>query len=265
MKNPLFKKILQLVALIGLPLFSCAQKSPYEANIFTFNGDSLPYRIMYPIDFDATKQYPLILVLHGSGERGNNNEAQLVHGSGLFADEENRKNFPAIVIFPQCPADEYWATVERTYDEEGNRHFGFAEQPEPTLSMTLLIGLVEDFRDKSWVDQDRMYVGGLSMGGMGTFELLARQPDWFAAAFPICGGGDPESAAKYAEKTALWIFHGEDDDVVPVEHSIEMAGAIQKAGGNPKLTLYPKTGHDSWTQAFNEQDLLPWVFSHRKK
>lgn len=265
MKNQLFKKILQLLALIGLPLFSCAQKSPYESKIFTLNGDTLPYRIMYPVDFDAAKQYPLLLILHGSGERGSNNEAQLVHGSDLFADPENREKFPAIVIFPQCPAEDYWASVERTLDEKGKRQFGFSGEFEPTHAMTLLISLLEEFREKPWVDLDRLYVGGLSMGGMGTFELLALRPDWFAAAFPICGGGDPASVTKYAGKTPLWIFHGEVDDVVPVSNSIEMADAINKAGGNARLTIYPNVGHDSWTPAFKEPELLLWISEQKKQ
>lgn len=265
MKNQLFKKILQLLALIGLPLFSCAQKSPYESKIFTLNGDTLPYRIMYPVDFDAAKQYPLLLILHGSGERGSNNEAQLVHGSDLFADPENREKFPAIVIFPQCPSEDYWASVERTLDEKGKRQFGFSGEFEPTHAMTLLISLLEEFREKPWVDLDRLYVGGLSMGGMGTFELLALRPDWFAAAFPICGGGDPASVTKYAGKTPLWIFHGEVDDVVPVSNSIEMADAINKAGGNARLTIYPNVGHDSWTPAFKEPELLLWISEQKKQ
>lgn len=265
MKKLSFRKILQLLALIGLPLSSCAQKSLFEKAVFISGNDTLPYRILYPVDFDMSVKYPLILFLHGSGERGNDNEAQLRNGVDFFATAHNRKNFPAIVIVPQCPADDYWASVERSLDENGKRQFAFSGDSQPTPVMTLLISLIEEYRAKTWIDLNRIYVGGLSMGGMGTFQLLALRPDWFAAAFPICGGGNPESAAKYAEKTALWIFHGEDDDVVPVEHSIEMAEAIQKAGGNPKLTLYPETGHDSWTPAFQEQDLLPWIFSKKKK
>lgn len=264
MKNPLFKKFLQLLALIGLPLFSCAQKSPFEKAIFTSDQDTLLYRILYPVDFDKSKKYPLILFLHGSGERGNDNEAQLRNGVDFFATAENRKNFPAIVIVPQCPAEDYWSSVERTLDEKGNRKFNFSEELEPTPIMNLLIDLLEEYRVKPWIDLDRLYVGGLSMGGMGTFELLALKPDWFAASFPICGGGDPESAVKYAGKTSLWIFHGEVDDVIPVVRSIEMADAINKAGGDARLTIYPGVGHASWINAFKEPELLPWLFSKKK-
>lgn len=266
MKNTVLKKILQLLALIGLPLFSCAQKSAFEKAMLINNQDTLPYRILYPLDFDTTRQYPLILFLHGSGERGNDNEAQLRNGVDFFGSAENRKNFPAIVIVPQCPKEGYWSSVEITRLPDGERVFNFSdsENREITPALSQTVNLLEEFRQKSWVDNARIYVGGLSMGGMGTFELLARKPDWFAAAFIICGDGDPASAPKYAEKTPLWIFHGEVDDVIPVSRSIEMADAINKAGGNTLLTIYPNVGHDSWTPAFNEPELLTWLFAQRK-
>jgi predicted peptidase len=114
------------------------------------------------------------------------------------------------------------------------------------------------------VDKHRVYVGGLSMGGMGTFELLRRKPNVFAAAFAICGGDNTFNAKLYAKKVPLWIFHGAKDDVVPVEHSLVMAEAIKAAGGNPKLTIYPNDSHNSWNDAFAEPDLIPWLFSHTK-
>ena len=103
------------------------------------------------------------------------------------------------------------------------------------------------------------------MGGMGTFELLRREPNTFAAAFPICGGGHPAIARKFARKVPLWVFHGEKDSVVPVEKSRIMAEAIEKAGGDVKLTIYPGVDHNSWVNAFDEPELLPWLFSHEKE
>jgi len=251
------------MAIIGLPLFSCTQKSLFTKAEFASNGDTLPYRILYPVDFDSSKKYPLILFLHGSGERGNDNEKQLANGGDFFLDQINQKMVKAVVIAPQCPAGGYWASVERM-EVDGKPEFDFTAFDEPTLAMTMVMEMIEDFRAKSWVDTDRLYVGGLSMGGMGTFDIITFQPDWFAAAFPICGGGKPEKAALYAGKTELWIFHGDKDDIVPVERSVEMYEAVKAAGGEAKLTIYPGVGHASWINAFDEPELMTWLLSVKK-
>jgi predicted peptidase len=238
----------------------------YERKVFVANGDSLPYRILYPEDFDPAKKYPLVMILHGAGERGNNNESQLVYGARLFLEPQNRQQFPAIVVFPQCPKDSYWSNVNIVTDESGKRTFNYLEEVgEPTKAMRALMGLLKELEKSGTVDKKRMYIGGLSMGGMGTFELLRREPKKFAAAFPICGGGHPAGVKKYAKGVDMWIFHGEVDGVVPVEKSRIMADAIKAAGGNVKLTIYPGVNHNSWDYAFKEPDLLPWLFSHKKR
>lgn len=257
------KNLLQFLAIIVLPLFSCSQKSHFEKAGFVSGADTLPYRILYPADFNPKEKYPLILFLHGSGERGNDNELQLANGGDFFLDQINNKKVKAVVVAPQCPADGYWASVERT-EVDGKPEFDFEAVNDPTHALTMVMALMEDFRSKPWVDMDRLYVGGLSMGGMGTFDLITFKPDWFAAAFPICGGGKPEKAALYAGKTALWIFHGDADDVVPVESSIEMYEAIKASGGEAKLTIYPGVGHASWVPAFAEPDLMNWLLSVKK-
>ena len=235
----------------------------YQRKVFVQGNDSLPYRILYPKNFNPEKKYPLVMVLHGAGERGNNNEAQLAYGAKLFW--VNQDKYPAIVVFPQCPKDSYWSNVNIVTDENGKRTFNFRKDGEPTKAMDLLLGLLKELEKSGQVDKDRMYLGGLSMGGMGTFELLWRRPNTFAAAFPICGGGAPETASKYAKKLeGIWIFHGEADSIVPVEHSRIMAGAIEKAGGKVKLTVYPDVNHNSWDYAFSELELLPWLFSQDK-
>lgn len=235
----------------------------YERKVYTKGNDTLPYRILYPKGFNPSKKYPLVLVLHGAGERGDNNQSQLVYGAKRFLDEQEQ--FPAIVVFPQCPKDSYWSNVDIVKDDSGKRTFNFQEGGKPTEAMHSLLGLLKQLRKSGYVDKDRVYLGGLSMGGMGTFELLRRKPNTFAASFPICGGGAPESARKYAKKVDLWIFHGEVDGVVPVEHSKAMAKALEEAGGNVKLTTYPGVNHNSWDYAFKEPELLSWIFSHKKK
>lgn len=205
--------------------------SLYQKRWMVQNGDTLPYRVLLPMNFDSSKIYPVIFFLHGAGERGRDNEKQLIHGSKLFAKEEIRKQFPAIVIMPQCPADDYWANVLRIHDEAGKRLFYFLEDGEPGRYMVLLQELVHHVLSAWPVKRDQVYVGGLSMGGMGTFELVRRMPGIFAAAFPICGGANP-ATAKRMKDVNWWIFHGAKDNVVPPLHSENMVSALKNARAN---------------------------------
>lgn len=260
------KKLSVVLALVAMTLTVKSQDilSMYKESVFSKNGKSLPYRIMYPKNFNPKQKYPLLIFLHGSGERGSDNKAQLTHGASLFASDSVRDKFPAIVIFPQCPAEDYWARVKTNQDEKGFRSFVFEPEGKPTEAMELLVELVKSFSHEKFVDRKMIYVGGLSMGGMGTFEILSRLPKTFAAAFTICGGSNPNSAKKYAKYVKVWIFHGEMDDVVSPEYSKSMAKAIQSYGGTAKLTLYPYANHNSWDSAFAEPELLPWLFSIKK-
>ena len=262
------KVSLVLIALICAINTTHAQnpKDAFEHGQHEFKEGSLNYRVLYPEGFDPSKKYPLVLFLHGAGERGENNEKQLIHGSKLFLDAQNRKDFPAVVIFPQCPPDDYWANVHRPLDENGKRHFTFFKtSKKPHQSMKGLMSMVDSLSSVSHIDTERMYVMGLSMGGMGTFELVSRMPKTFAAAAPICGGDNPKSAKKYSKKVPFWIFHGLKDDVVPPHFSQDMAKAIEAKGGKVKLTLYPNANHNSWDPAFAEPELLPWLFSKTKQ
>ncbi|MBS4056265.1 MAG: dienelactone hydrolase family protein [Bacteroidales bacterium] len=241
-----------------------AQKELYQARLFIHEADTMPYRILIPDGFDGQKKYPLIVFLHGSGERGNDNQAQLVHGASLFSRPDVREKYPALVIFPQCATDDYWANMVDSLDADSSRQFAFYPDREAGKGMHMVMLLITQLASEKWVDQSRIYIGGLSMGGMGTFELLYRMPDTFAAAFPMCGGGNPETTQHFAKKVPLWIFHGQDDPVVKSEYSIAMAKAIKANGGTVKLSLYPGVGHDVWTPAFQEAELLPWLFSHHR-
>lgn len=260
------KKIFVLLTgmLFLINILYAQDTSLYSRHVFVHNNDTMPYRLLLPANFDAGKKYPLILFLHGSGERGNDNEKQLLHGGGLFLTDSIRKNYPAIVVFPQCSAQSSWANLSFHFDSTLNKRIiEFKEDGEPTKPMKLLLDLVRNLEDNYRLDKKRMYVGGLSMGGMGTFELVRRKPGTFAAAFAICGGANVASAAKM-NKTAWWIFHGLKDPVVDPQFSKDMAGALKKEGADVKITLYPEDGHDSWDDAFKEPDLFPWMFSHKK-
>jgi predicted peptidase len=239
-------------------------KSLFEKHWYIKAEDTLPYRLLLPQDYDTAKKYPLILFLHGAGERGNNNEAQLVHGASLFLRDSIRKKYPAIVVFPQCPSTSYWSNVQFETDNNNNKRvFRFQEKGEATVAMKMLINLIKEVQQKFNVDKKRYYVGGLSMGGMGTFELVKRNPKMFAAAFPICGGGNTKTANKL-RRTNWWIFHGSKDDVVPPFLSQSMATALKQKGADVQLTLYPEANHNSWDAAFAEKNLMPWLFSNHK-
>ena len=233
--------------------------SAYQKKVFEKDGQTMPYRILLPKDYNSSQKYPLLLFLHGSGERGNNNESQLIHGSSLFLKDEVRDNYKAIVVFPQCAANSSWAKV----DSEGNypnRTFVFYEKAEPTKDMVLLEGLLKQLKKTYKLDKNRIYVGGLSMGGMGTFELVRRNPKMFAAAFPICGGAHP-GISKKLRKPDWWVFHGDSDNVVPEKYSANMVEAMKNINIDVKYSVYPGVGHNSWDNAFAEPELLSWVFS----
>ncbi len=262
------KKIILLILFLAFAKMVIAQTiskeitDRFEAKTLMHEGKELPYRIMLPKDFDASKKYPLHLFLHGAGERGSDNLAQLVHGSDLFVKEND--NYPAIVIFPQCPAGDYWADVSVSRDIDKNV-FTFPETPSPTWAMRAVITLFDQMVEQSYIDKNRIYLGGLSMGGMGTFELLNYKPDTFAAATPICGAGYPSNVSKWATQTDAWIFHGKEDAVVPVFYSQLIIESLLKNGAEPRITLYNGVNHDSWTNAFAEPDLFSWIYAKTKK
>lgn len=253
-----------IIAFLTLQFSAEAQnRELYERKEFISEGDTLRYRILYPEGFTDAGKYPLLFVLHGAGERGRDNEAQLVHGSNLFLKDSIRKKFPAIVVFPQVEPEDYWARVEVQRDTFPLQ-FNFRNTGNPTKAMRLLLELSDELAAKKYTDKDRIYVGGLSMGGMGTYEILYRKPEFFAAAFAICGGADPAIVEKYPTGFPIWIFHGEKDDVVPPALSKTMAREINSLGGNAKLSLYPNDNHNSWDSAFSEPYLLPWLFSNKR-
>lgn len=241
--------------------------SPYQSFNFVENADTLPYRLLLPENYDTAKKYPLVLFLHGAGERGSDNEKQLVHGAKMFLEPGKRQKFPAIVVFPQCPSNSFWSNVQFSFDSATQkRNFKFLSDGEPTKAMKGLLSLTEHLQETYPVKLDQVYVMGLSMGGMGTFELVRRLPNTFAAAVPICGGADTTTA--YAiRKTAWWIFHGALDDVVPPHLSKDMVMALQKFYSTEEVnfTLYPQANHNSWDDAFKEPNLLPWLFGQKRK
>jgi predicted peptidase len=197
---------------------------------------SLRYLLYLPESYeeDKARRWPLILFLHGAGERGTNIE--LVRGIGLAKVVDQRPDFPFIVLSPQCPRNDYWS-------------------PGP------LATLLDHIEATQRVDPDRVYVTGLSMGGYGTWEMAIAYPQRFAAIAPICGGGDPDRVCAIAS-VPVWAFHGAKDDVVPIRESEKMVAALRECGGNVRFTVYPDAGHDSWTPTYANPELYSWFLSH---
>lgn len=234
----------------------------FQPEIFkSKQGEVMPYQLLKPIDFSPNINYPLVIVLHGAGERGDDNISQLSHGSSLFLDSNIRKRFPAFVLFPQCPEGKYWATV---LSREGPNKFVYSATPDSNLVLDVLTDLLSDLDSLYHFDENRMYIGGLSMGGMGTFEMVYRNPQKFAAAFAICGGADP-AIAKSMNYTPFRIDHGEVDDVVPYILSKKMVDALRDSGAEVIWNLHPGVNHNAWDNAFSDPELLPWLFNHSKK
>lgn len=262
MKNS-FCKVLFLTTFCISVLMSDAQdKSFFEKQLFILGEDTLPCRILTPQDFTAGKKYPLVIFLHGAGERGNDNEAQLTWGADLFLDSANRANFPAIVVFPQCPKNQRWSDYTKKINDE-KAELPVWTEGEMTRPLQLVSAFIDTLLNSGSIDKKRVYLGGLSMGGYGSFELLWRKPNIFAAAIPICGGGNPAMIAGYRNDLPLWIFHGDKDNVIPVANSRMIFNLLKDKNKKIKYTEYPGVGHDSWKNAFLEKDLFPWLFAQR--
>jgi predicted peptidase len=235
-------------------LFSCAGKAGDEGGFVAKSyqnarGQRMPYQLFTPKEYDNKRRYPLALWLHGGGGRGNDNLKQISEGntigSHVWTLPENQTKNPCFVVAPQCPDGREWATVTGA---------------QPTAQLRLALEILEEIRRAFSIDARRLYVAGQSMGGFGTWAAITSRPGLFAAAIPICGGGDESQAAKLRD-TPIWAFHGEKDQAVPVERSRRMIDAIRKAGGSPRYTEYKDAGHAIWEQVFRETELLSWLFS----
>ncbi len=263
MKITIATTIVTLVALAAGAKDDMTKKAgEFEKRTFTgASGKVLPYRLLKPEGYDPAGKtaYPLVIFLHGAGERGDDNELQLAEGVKEFAKPEARKKHPAFVIAPQCALNNSWGHIKKI-----DGHLTLLKTPEPTLYTGLTLELAEALPKEFRIDPKRIYITGLSMGGFGTWDVLARYPDRFAAALPICGGGIEDTAASFA-KVPIWVFHGAVDPEVEVELSRHMVEALRKAGGKPGYTEYPDVGHESWDQTYRNPDVLDWLFAQKKK
>ena len=202
----------------------------------------LPHLIYLPEDYADTRQaWPLVLFFHGVGERGEDLGMLKAHGLPKLIATEG-KRFPFVTAAPQCPPDGWWST-DREAESLGE----------------LLDAIVSSHR----IDEDRIYVTGLSMGGFGTWRLACDAPGRFAAIAPICGGGDPRKAG-LIRHLPVWAFHGAKDSIVPIGESQAMVDALRACGGNVRFTIYPEAEHDCWTETYDNPELYDWLLKHRR-
>jgi len=248
-----FNGIVWTLVLTAIPCVAQNNVDGFVARLYKDPGQTMPYRLFIPKDYDQNQKYPLILWLHGAGSVGKDNLKQISGASRLgthtWTAPENQAKHPAFVVAPQCPQNLGCWDNSQTRD------------PGPHLLAVLKI--LNALRTEFSIDSERIYVAGQSMGGYGTWDLITKRPDLFAAAIPLCGGGNTALAAA-ARDVPIWAFHGDADPTVPVEQSRRMIAAVNQAGGHPRYTEYKGVGHNVWERAFKEPGLVDWLFSQRK-
>jgi predicted peptidase len=238
--------IVSPVILLALLVGSCATTSGpaqeprgFITKTMEVGGESRTYVVYVPDDYTPAKQWPLVVFLHGMGERGSDGLIQSEVGIGS-AIRRNSERFPCIVVMPQCPKDKIWIDAFDHIDE--------------AIRVSL-----EDYA----IDRDRILLTGLSMGGFGTWAYGALHADTIAALTPICGGGNADDAPSLAN-VPIWAFHGEIDSVVSPEETRTMVDAVKAAGGTIRYTEYPGVDHNSWDRAYRDSEAIAWLLAQKK-
>jgi predicted peptidase len=242
------------IFLIGMVLIGAAQSlvpvDGFEGRVYRKGKNIMPYRLFIPAKYDKTNKYPLVIWLHGAGGAGTDNLKQIANdnyfGPHLWSNPQNQMKYPSFVLVPQTTGS--WAEFDPN-----------DLSPEEGMMLAVLQSLEKEFS----IDPQRIYLTGQSNGGNGTWDLITKRPALFAAAVPLCGGGNTTLVARIAH-LPIWAFHGEKDDVIPVASSRNMIAGIKQRGGNPKYTEYPGVGHDVWLHALKEPGLVDWLFAQHR-
>lgn len=223
-------------------------------------GEKIAYSLFIPKDYDSRRHYPLVVFLHGAGERGFDNQVQLKANKGavVWTEDEVQSKYPCFVLAPQCPHESWWT-----------RRVGSTITYEPSIHLEMVYELIKQLQEKYSIDKNRIYLTGLSMGGIGTWALSMAHPDIFAALAPICGMGDVNKV-ELIKDIPVWVFTAEDDPVVRVELVRETVEALKKVGGNVRYTEYERgvvspplapMAHFSWVPAYNNKVFIDWLFA----
>jgi len=257
------RKFINLILIPIILFISCSVKEEideYSSTVWESNdGGFIKYRYRSPNKLDKNKKYPILLFLHGAGGRGSDNKGQLLDANSINAFKSKKlfSKYNSYVFAGQVPENERWVNV----NWETNNH----QMPKISNSMQRILAALDAFieDDNNQIDVNRIYVMGLSMGGYGTWDAIQRRPNFFAAAVPICGGGD-KSMAKFLTKIPIWSWHGDQDQVINVMRSRDMDTEIRKSGGVPKYTEVQGRGHDVWLDVWDSDNLWEWLYSQSK-
>jgi predicted peptidase len=244
------KSFILAVASLGLlssivPASRADEQHGFQLKTHKFGDEERKYTLFVPPSYKGDSEFPLILFLHGAGERGDDGAkcAKIGLGTGIRKYKGGEKEFPFFAIFPQCKQGENWS----------------ANGKAARNALEILAEVQKEYK----IDANRIYLTGLSLGGFGTWSLAAAYPEKWAAIVPICGGGDPKNAEKI-KNLPCWCFHGDADKSVNVQRSRDMIEALKKAGSEPKYTEYPGVGHNSWDKAYGTAELYKWLLEQKK-
>lgn len=244
---------------------SAGAQSFSKKEFIAAKGDTLRYQVLLPEGYAQGKKYPLVIFLHGSGERAMDNNLQMKHGSAMFTNPVNLEKYPSIVLFPQCPTNGNWIKTFPSRNDRGEMDWTSHANDSISSPLQAVKELIDRYIANEKADPRRVYIVGLSMGGMGTFDLVARYPNLFAAAIPICGGIYPPRLKDAAKTVAFRIYHGDADQVVSNKASREAYIALKQYGAKVEYVEFPGVEHNSWTPAFNQPDFLQWLYKQKRR
>ena len=252
------KRLISFFVAVLLSAISLVHGREYVNRTFHSSlGQNIPYEIAFPENFNPQQSYPLLLFLHGSGERGTDNVSQLIHGGDLFLNDPGLQN--VIVIAPQCPAEDYWVNIIHPGNKSERM---FPESAPISVSLYGVKELLDAFVSLGFVNTDHIYGCGLSMGAFGILDLSVRFPDFFSAVQPICGGINTDRFKDWKGRTAFRFFHGLKDDIVLPRFSIAADEVLKEKAVESSIVLYPEANHNSWDPAFSEPDFIKWFLLH---
>lgn len=227
-----------------------------EKSIFVYGNDTLLYQFRQPESIESGKKYPVVLFLHGAFQRGNDNESQMQDVPPLLLPQNGGKYYPCFILAPQVPVNEQWVNVDW--------HDSSEIMPSTISNVEMLtMKLLDSLKNNISIDTNRIYVTGVSMGGFGTWDLICRFPQKFAAAVPVAGGGDENQSAQLAS-IPIWAFHGDEDEVIYPFRSVNMVNAVNSSGGNAHLTIYQNVGHWGWDFTYMNEQFYNWMFSQTR-
>jgi len=225
-------------------------------NLETLIHNSLPYRLLKPANYDPAKKYPLVLFLHGSGERGTDNDSHIRRSKGAYEFMKTAQDYAYFMLVPQCPKNQKWSALDWEV-------LPYRMKSDSTEPMRLVMELIEKVHEDFSIDPKRIYATGLSMGAIGTWDIIARKPKLFAAAITVCGGYD-ETKASVIKDILVWVFHGSNDPWVPVEGSRKMVEALQAVGAKVEYVEYEGADHFIWERTYTDKKVIDWLFRQSK-